>query len=61
MEKEILWVDCPKELKDEVKEIQRKQKELKEQFLKGLITGRRYRYNITLLMKKVDEVEKKYA
>ena len=60
MANEKLWCEVSKEEKEEVKKIEKKQKELKEQYSKGLITGRKYRYNITLLLKKVNEVEKKY-
>lgn len=61
MAKEKLWSEVSEEEKAEVRKIEEKQKELKEQFSKGLITGRAYRYNLTRLIKKVDEVEKKYG
>lgn len=58
---ERLWEECSKEEKAEIEAIEAKQWLLKEQFSKGEITGRKYRYNLTILLKKVDEVEKKYG
>ena len=60
MVKEKLWSEASEEEKNEVRKIETKQKELKQKFSKGLITGRAYRYNLTRLIKKVDEVEKKF-
>lgn len=54
------WSECSKEEKAEVNAIDNKRKLLKEQFQNGEITGRKYRYNLTLLIKKLDEVELNY-
>ena len=56
-----LWSECSKEEKDEVRAIEKERKALKQQFMMGAITHRKYAYRLTLLMKKLDEVEKKYA
>ena len=58
---EKLWKDCSKEEKEAVKEIENEQKYLKEQFKMGAISHRKYSYKLTMLMKKLDEIEKKYA
>lgn len=54
------WSECSKEEKAEVNAIDNKRKLLKQQFQDGEITGRKYRYNLTLLDKKLYEVKKKY-
>lgn len=60
MAKEKLWSEVSKEEKDEVMKIEKRQSELKERYLKGEISQRAYRYNLTMLIKRVDEVERKY-
>lgn len=58
---EKLWKDCSAEEKAEVKEIEQEQKYLKEQFKMGAISHRKYSYRLTKLIKKLDEIEKKYS
>ena len=58
---EKLWEECSREEIAEVEAIEIKQRLLKERFYKGEITQRAYRNNLTRLLKKVDEVEKKYG
>lgn len=58
---EKLWRDCTAEEKAEVRAIEKERKWLKEQFRIGAISHRKYSYRITRLMKRLDEVEKRYA
>lgn len=58
---EKLWRDCTAEEKAEVRQIEKERKWLKEQFRIGAISHRKYSYRITKLMKRLDEVEKRYA
>lgn len=55
-----LWKDCSDEEKAAVKEIETEQKYLREQFKMGAISHRKYSYRLTMLMKKLDDVERKY-
>ena len=58
--KEKYWADCSKEEKSEVNAIERQRKALKKQFLSGEISNHEYSRKITELMKRLDEVERKY-
>lgn len=58
---EKLWKDCSAEEKAEVKEIEQEQKYLKEQFKMGAISHRKYSYRLTMLIKKLDEIERRYS
>lgn len=58
---EKLWKDCSAEEKAEVKAIEQEQKYLKEQFMMGVISHRKYSYRLTKLIKKLDEIERKYS
>lgn len=58
---EKLWKDCSAEEKAEVKAIEQEQKYLKEQFKMGAISHRKYSYRLTMLIKKLDEIERKYS
>lgn len=58
---EKLWKDCSAEEKAEVKAIEQEQKYLKEQFMMGAINHRKYSYRLTKLIKKLDEIERKYS
>ena len=58
---EKLWKDCSAEEKAEVKEIEKEQKYLKEQFKMGAISHRKYSYRLTMLIKKLDEIERRYS
>ena len=55
------WSDCSAEEKAEVKQIEKEQKALREQFKMGAISHRKYSYRLTRLIRRLDEVEKKYA
>jgi hypothetical protein len=55
------WDECSAEEKAEVKQIEQERKGLKKQFLMGGISHRKYSYRLTRLMRRLDEVEKKYA
>ena len=55
-----LWSDCSKEEKKEVREVAKECKYLKEQYLMGAISHRKYSYRITKLKKRLDEIERKY-
>lgn len=57
---EKLWEECSDQEQAEVTEIEYKRIKLRDQFYKGEISGRKYRYNLTTLIKKLDEIEKKY-
>lgn len=54
------WMDCSKEERDEVRKIELERRALKLQFQSGAISHRKYSYRLTMLMKKLDELEKKY-
>ena len=58
---EKLWSECSAEEKAEVKQIEKEQKALREQFKMGAISHRKYSYRLTRLMRRLDEVERKYA
>lgn len=58
---EKLWSECSKAEKDEVRTIEKERKWLKEQFRIGAISHRKFSYRITKLMRRLDEVEKKYG
>lgn len=58
---EKLWSECSAEEKAEVKQIEREQKALREQFKMGAISHRKYSYRLTRLIRRLDEVERKYA
>ena len=55
------WSDCSAEEKAEVKQIEKEQKALREQFKMGAISHRKYSYRLTRLIRRLDEVERKYA
>lgn len=55
------WNECSTEEKAEVKQIEKEQKALREQFKMGAISHRKYSYRLTRLIRRLDEVEKKYA
>ena len=55
-----LWKNCSKEEKKAIAQIEAKRDELNELFKKGYISYRAWKYNRTLLRKKVDELERKY-
>ena len=59
--KEKSWKHCSKEEKEEVEQIINRQNELRELYKTGMISQRKYRYNLTLLERKVDEIERKYV
>lgn len=58
---EKLWAECSEAEKDEVRQIEREQRGLKKQFQMGAISHRKYSYRLTKLMRRLDEVEKKYV
>lgn len=58
--KEKLWKDCSKEEKHEVKLIEREIKDLKDDFKSGRIDEEQYNQKKKKILKKIDEVEKKY-
>ena len=55
-----LWKNCSKEEKKAIAQIEAKRDELNELFKKGYISYRQWKYNRTMLRKKVDELERKY-
>lgn len=57
---EKLWKDCSKEEKEAVKQIENEQKYLREQFKIGAISHRKYSYRITMLIKRLNDIERKY-
>lgn len=57
---EKLWEECTDEERADVTAIELKQYRLRELYHTGMISRRQYRYNLTRLLKKLDEVEKKY-
>ena len=57
---EKLWSECSKEEKSEVRQIEKERDGLKEQFKMGAISHRKYSYRMTMLEKKLDQIEQKY-
>lgn len=55
-----LWKDVSTEEKESVAHIEKQRDELNERYRNGLITKRAWKYNRTMLRKKVDELERKY-
>lgn len=58
---EKLWSECSAAEKDEVRQIEKEQKYLREQFMMGAISHRKYSYRLTKLIRRLDGIEKKYA
>lgn len=55
-----LWENCSKEEQAEVEEIEKSYLLLREDYERGSLTKRQYDNKRTKLLKKLDEVEKKY-
>ena len=58
---EKLWSECSAEEKAEVRQIEQERMGLKEQYRMGAIFHRKFSYRITRLMRRLDEVKRKYA
>lgn len=58
---EKLWSECSAEEKAEVRQIEQERMGLKEQYRMGAISHRKFSYRITRLMRRLDEVKRKYA
>ena len=55
-----LWKNCSEEEHEAITRIESRRDELNELYQKGQISLRKWKYNRTLLRKKLDEVERKY-
>ena len=58
---EKLWSECSAEEKAEVKQIENEQYHTYWLYGHGLINHRKYSYRLTRLIRRLDEVERKYA